>query len=120
MAHIDAKEFAVFERIQRPAPIRVGDTTHLIISECLGQLPFQLRPWYWHRKRIHILHNGEEIRILHPQEIFPEEVAYTEQTRQPIENIRTFQGSDFVGPVWALKELAKKFPKVQQGRGRIR
>ena len=117
VAHVDAEEFAVFEGIQRGAPIGIFNIADFVGFQRLVQLTLQL--WFGldvESASISV-HDREEVGILHAQKILPEEIADAKQTCQSIQHIWLFNGGDFIGPVGTLKELGKEFAKVQQRSG---
>jgi hypothetical protein len=126
VAHVNAKHFPVFESVECFAPRRVlAERLRPIVdgAQFGFQLRLQLRSAFHRVQRIHIAHHGEEVGVLHPQEILPEKIADAEQPRQGVEDFGTLQRGQLVRPVVALEALADELAEVQQrglGVGRLR
>ncbi len=78
------------------------------------QFGLQLLPGFCRDERIHITHHGEEVSILHAQEIVPEEITYAQQPRKRVEHFGPFERSKFIWPIRLCEQLPDKLTEVQQ------
>ena len=100
LAHIHPEHLAVLERVQPVAAYGRGGRrgcvggSRQLGSELRGKLGAGLAG----RQRVHVLHHGEEVGVLHPQEVIPQEIADAQQPGQCAEHLGALQRGQLIGP----------------------
>jgi len=111
MPHVDAEHLAILKLIQPILPRRSLHACFEFSSQVLPALGFL--------QRLHIPHDRKEILILHAQEVIPQELGYSQQTSQCVEDLRTLQRGQLVRPRWSAEQFSQVFVEVKEGRFRV-
>ena len=112
MPHIHPEHLPVLESVERVTPGRI------VRGRRQGRP--QRRPQFLLRSSggqfVHIAHDGNQVGILHAQEVVPQKLAHTQQAGQRIQHLVSFQRSQFIRPVRTREQFAQELAKVQQRR----
>ena len=110
LPHVDAEHLAIAKVVEGGAPVGPGRI------ERGGALGLELVAGFGGDEGIDFADQGEEVFVLHPEEIVPEEITHAEQAGEPLEDDRAFEVGHFVGPVGPQEQLREEVAKVQESR----
>ena len=116
--HVDAEHLAVLEGVERVAAGGgVGG-----LGERPGEFSVQFSAGAGPLEGVDIPQHGKQVRVLHAEEVGPQEVRDSQQAGECLEHLRAFERGEFRRPVAAGEKLGNEVAEVEQrgfGVGRM-